>query len=33
MWKNSGQLISEEYTDNGILVKARVPQEVHGKIV
>ena len=28
-----GQLLSEEYTDTGILVKARVPQEVHGKIM
>ena len=28
-----GQLLSEEYTDNGIMVKARVPQELCGKIV
>ena len=28
-----GQLLSEEYTDNGIMVKARVPQEIHGKIM
>ena len=28
-----GQLLSEEYTDTGILVKARVPQEIHGKLM
>lgn len=28
-----GQLLSEEYTDSGIMVKARVPQEIHGKIM
>ena len=28
-----GQLLSEEYTEGGILVKARVPQEIHGKIM
>ena len=27
------QLLSEEYTDTGILVKARVPQEIHGKLM
>ena len=28
-----GQLLSEEYTDTGILVKAREPQEIHGKLM
>ena len=28
-----GQLLSEEYTDAGILVKARVPREIHGKLM
>ena len=28
-----GQLLSEEYTEGGILVKARVPQGIHGKIM
>ena len=28
-----GQLLSEEYTDTGILVKARVPQEIYGKLM
>ena len=28
-----GQLLSEEYTETGILVKARVPQEIYGKVV
>ena len=28
-----GQLLSEEYTDCGILVKARVPGEIYGKLV
>ena len=28
-----GQLISEEYTDTGIAVKARVPKEIHPKVV
>ena len=27
-----GQLISEEYTDRGIEIKARVPQNIYGKI-
>lgn len=27
-----GQLISEEYTDEGIAVKARVPRDIYGKI-
>ena len=27
-----GQLISEEYTDKGIEIKARVPQNIYGKI-
>lgn len=27
-----GQLISEEYTDEGIAVKARVPQDIYGRI-
>lgn len=28
-----GQLLSEEYTETGILVKARVPREIYGKVV
>ena len=28
-----GQLISEEYTDTGIAVKARVPKEIYPKVV
>ncbi len=28
-----GQLISEEYTDTGIVVKARVPKEIYPKVV
>ena len=28
-----GQLLSEEYTDSGILVKARVPGEIYGKLI
>ena len=28
-----GQLLSEEYTESGILVKARVPREIYGKVV
>ena len=28
-----GQLLAEEYTDSGIMVKARVPQEIYGKIM
>ena len=28
-----GQLISEEYTDEGIAVKARVPKEIYPKVV
>lgn len=27
-----GQLLSEEYTDTGIAVKARVPKEIYGKV-
>ena len=27
-----GQLISEEYTDEGIAVKARVPRDIYGRI-
>lgn len=27
-----GQLLSEEYTDTGIAVKARVPREIYGKV-
>ena len=28
-----GQLLSEEYTEGGIAVKARVPKEIYTKIV
>ena len=28
-----GQLLPEEYTETGILVKARVPREIYGKVV
>ena len=28
-----GQLLSEEYTETGIIVKARVPREIYGKVV
>ena len=28
-----GQLLSEEYTETGILVKARVPREIYGKVI
>ena len=28
-----GQLISEEYTEAGIAVKARVPKEIYAKVV
>ena len=28
-----GQLLSEEYTETGILVKARVPREIYGQVV
>ena len=28
-----GQLLSEEYTETGILVKARAPREIYGKVV
>lgn len=30
--RSHGQLIAEEYTENGIFVKARVPMEVYGKV-
>jgi GTP-binding protein HflX len=30
--RSSGQLISEEYTDDGILVKAYIPSDIYGKI-
>ena len=33
MIREYGQLLSEEYTDAGILVKARVPREIHGKLM
>ena len=28
-----GQLLEEEYTENGIMVKARVPKEIYGQVV
>jgi GTP-binding protein HflX len=28
-----GQLISEEYTEDGIVVKAYVPSEIYGRII
>ena len=28
-----GQLISEEYTEEGIAVKARVPKEIYARVV
>ncbi len=32
MIRSQGQLLSEEYRDNGILVKARVPKEIYHKV-
>ncbi len=31
--RESGQLLSEEYTENGIHVKARVPKEIYHKVI
>ncbi len=31
--RQKGQLLSEEYTDRGILVKANVPAELYGKLI
>lgn len=33
MIRENGQLLSEEYTENGIHVKARVPKEIYHKVI
>ena len=33
VFREYGQLISEEYTEEGIAVKARVPKEIYARVV